>query len=338
MARVLVTGGTGFVGSHAVAALLDAGHEVRLFVRSVERIAPALDPLGESVDDVAVGDVMDKESVARAVAGCDAVIHAANIFSFHPGSHNRMMQVNAEGTRHVLDAAKSAGLNPIIHVSSTLALLPSAEPLDSSSSVGRPEPAYSRSKAAAERVARDLQDEGAPVVIVNPGSVWGPHDPHLGESAQLAISALRGRLRIVNNGPINVVDVRDVASCLAALVDSRFAGRRFLVVAHNPMFHDLLDRIGQLVGRRLRPVTSPAGVALALGRAFDWVSYRTGARMPIGFEPPWVLANGAAADSGDIEEAVGIKWRTLDDSLRDTIRWLHESGELTAKQAGALAV
>lgn len=337
MARVLVTGGTGFVGSHAVAALLDAGHDVRLFVRSVERIAPALGPLGESVEGVAVGDVMDPDSIAQAVAGCDAAIHAANVFSFHPRTHNRMMEVNAEGTRHVLAAAASAGLNPIIHVSSTLALLPSARPLDEQSPVGNPEPPYSRSKAAAESVAREYQEGGAPVVIVNPGSVWGPHDPHLGESSQLAISALRGRLRVVNNGVINVVDVRDVASCLAGLVDPRFAGRRFVVVAHNPSFHDLLDRIGQLVGRRLRPVTSPTGVALALGRAFDWISSRTGVRMPIGFEPPWVLANGAAGEADAVEDALGIKWRPLDQSLRDTIRWIHESGEVTAKQIGTLA-
>lgn len=337
MPKVLVTGGTGFVGSHAVAGLIDAGHDVRLLVRSLDRIGPALDPLGESVEDVIVGDVMDPDSVAEAVAGCDAAIHAANIFSFHPRTHNRMLQVNVEGTRNVLGAAIDAGLDPVIHVSSTLALLPSDAPLTADSPVGMPKPPYSRSKAAAERVARDFQNNGAPVVIVNPGSVWGPNDPHLGESANLAISALRGRLRVSNDGPINVVDVRDVARCLAGLIDPRFAGERFVLVAHNPGFRDLLDRIGQLVGRRLRPLQSPASVATALGRAFDWISNASGIRMPIGFEPPWVLANGAEAQGDAIEAAVGIKWRALDDSLIDTVRWLHASGEVSDKQAGDLA-
>ena len=80
--RVLVTGGTGFVGSHTVAALIAAGHEVRLLVRSPDRIAPALRPLGvtERLDHL-VGDVTDPSSVARALEDCDAVVHAASVYN-----------------------------------------------------------------------------------------------------------------------------------------------------------------------------------------------------------------------------------------------------------------
>jgi uncharacterized protein YbjT (DUF2867 family) len=82
--RVLVTGGTGFVGGHSVAALLRAGHEVRLLVRDPARVEGALDPLEASVSDVAVGDMTDPEAVGRAVKGCDAVVHAAALFTFDP--------------------------------------------------------------------------------------------------------------------------------------------------------------------------------------------------------------------------------------------------------------
>ena len=152
------------------------------------------------------------------------------------------------------------------------------------------------------------------------------------------MSALRGNLRVSNDGIIPMVDVRDVARCLSGLVNPKFAGQRFLLVGHNPTFHDLLERIGQLTGRRLRPLKSPAGAALALGRAFDWISSTSGLRMPIGYEPPWVLANGAVAESDQIEAAIDIKWRLLDDSLADTIRWLHQRGEVTDKQIGTFAV
>src|SRR5438093_1733643 len=82
--RVLVTGGTGYVGSHAVAALVRSGHEVRLLVRSPERVATSLDPLGVSAPDVAVGDVTDAGSIDAALTGCDAAVHAASVYSLDP--------------------------------------------------------------------------------------------------------------------------------------------------------------------------------------------------------------------------------------------------------------
>src|SRR5207247_2402833 len=101
---VTVTGGTGFVGSHSVAAIVRAGHRVRLLVRDEARVRPALDPL--SVDasglDVVVGTVTDEAAVATAVAGCDAVLHAASVYSFDSRLRTQMRAVNAAGTGTVL--------------------------------------------------------------------------------------------------------------------------------------------------------------------------------------------------------------------------------------------
>ncbi len=82
--RVLITGGTGFVGSHMAAAVVRAGHTVLLLVRQPERVNAALAPLGISVQDIVSGDVLDPQSVQTAVAGCHAVIHAAAIYSRDP--------------------------------------------------------------------------------------------------------------------------------------------------------------------------------------------------------------------------------------------------------------
>ena len=184
--KVLVTGGTGFVGSHSVRALLDAGHEVRMLVRAPERIARALDPLGVQAPEHAVGDVTDAETVRRALEGCDAVQHAANVFSFDVRDVARMQQDNRRGTEVVLTTAQELGLDPIVHESSFVALLPSDGPLRPNSPLGEPNVPYARFKVETERIAQDLQQAGAPVVITRPGMVWGPNDPQLGETAILA--------------------------------------------------------------------------------------------------------------------------------------------------------
>ena len=112
--RVLVTGGTGFVGSHTVAALVEGGHEVRLLVRAVQRVAPALVPLGLQAAnlDTMVGDVTDAAAVDQAVRGCEAVVHAGSVYSFDSRDAGRIRQVNVRGTDLVLGTAHRAGLDP----------------------------------------------------------------------------------------------------------------------------------------------------------------------------------------------------------------------------------
>ncbi|MGI8779464.1 MAG: NAD-dependent epimerase/dehydratase family protein [Solirubrobacteraceae bacterium] len=211
--KVLVTGGTGFVGSHSVRALLDAGHEVRMLVRAPERIARALDPLGVQAPEHAVGDVTDAETVRRALEGCDAVQHAANVFSFDVRDVARMQQDNRRGTEVVLTTAQELGLDPIVHESSFVALLPSDGPLRPNSPLGEPNVPYARFKVETERIAQDLQQAGAPVVITRPGMVWGPNDPQLGETAILARDILRGLVSVRIPGGVPVVDARDVPPC-----------------------------------------------------------------------------------------------------------------------------
>ena len=151
--RVLVTGGTGYLGSHIVGALRREGHDVRVLARSPERVAPALTPLGIDPADVevAVGDVLDRASMDAAVDGADAMINAANVYSMDVRDAERMRHVNRTGTEVALTAAVEGGLSPVVHISSYVALLPSTVPLTSASPTGDPEGAYLVSKADSER-------------------------------------------------------------------------------------------------------------------------------------------------------------------------------------------
>ena len=180
--KVLVTGGTGFVGSHSVAALLSQGHQVRLLVRSPDQVARSLSPLGAADVESVLGHVTAPQSVKEAMTGCDAVLHAAAVYSIDPRAASRIRETNVRAAENVLGTVVRRGLDPVVHVSSYVALLPpQGAVLTPDSPVKRPRGTYSRSKAESERIARGYQEQGAPVVIVYPGGVIGPDDPYLGE-------------------------------------------------------------------------------------------------------------------------------------------------------------
>jgi dihydroflavonol-4-reductase len=334
--RVLVTGGSGFVGSHAVAALLGAGHEVRLLARRPERVPRALAPHAVRVDDVVTGDVMDEATVRSAMAGCDAILHGANMFELNPRRFEQMRRVNEGGTDLVLGSAVDAGLDPIIHISSFAALLPARGGYSLDAPVGDPKPAYSRTKALAERIARNYQNGGAPVVTVYPGLVVGPHDPHLGESATLTIHALKGYFGLLPKGLVPISDVRDVAAAIVALMEPDQGPRREFVVGHEIEFKELIEGLGHLTGRKLRVITVPGAMALASGRMADGLARVTGP-LPLNYEAPWMVVNGGPLDTGNLSSLLGRPATPLEVTTGDTIRWLHEDGHISEKLAGDLA-
>jgi dihydroflavonol-4-reductase len=336
--KVLVTGGTGFVGSHSVRALLDAGHEVRMLVRAPERIARALDPLGVQPPEHAVGDVTDAETVRRALDGCDAVLHAANVYSFDVRDVGRMQHDNRRGTEIVLTTAHQLGLDPIVHVSSYVALLPSGGPLRADSPLGQPTVPYARSKVETERIARELQQAGAPVVITRPGMVWGPHDPHLGETASLARDILRGRVSIRIAGGVPVVDVRDVAAVHAAVIEAGRGPRSYLATGEFVQFARLFELMRATTGRRLPAAPAPpARVLLAGGAAATAVQRVLPFRLPLNREGPWIVINARPGDDSGTRDELGVTFRPPAEAIADTVRWLYEAGHISARQAGRAA-
>jgi nucleoside-diphosphate-sugar epimerase len=335
--KVLVTGGTGFVGSHSVKAIGDAGHDLRLLVRSPGRLAQALEPLGVRGVEHVVGDATEPESVHRAMDGCDAVLHAAAVFSYDARDAREMRRVNVHATEVVLGAARDAELDPIVHVSSYVALLPSVGVLGNDSPVGDPRGVYARSKAETEQMARKLQDQGAPVVTTYPGMVWGPHDPKLGEAATFARSVLRGLVPMVPPGVVPVVDVRDVAAAHAAVLTRGRGPRRYMLAGGMAAFGELIDLMRRITGRRLVRITAPAPLVLGMTAAGDAVQRVLPFRLPFNFGGVWVVTRGAPVDASATERELGVGFRPPEDSIADMLRWLHAAGHLTDRQAGRAA-
>ena len=299
----------------------------------------ALGPLSVDGVETAIGDVTEPAAVERALKGCDAVVHAASVFSLDARRADEMRAVNVRGTEIVLGTAHKLGLDPIVYVSSELALLPPAggDALTPDSPVNRPPWPYCRSKADSELLARKFQAQGAPVVSVMPAGVWGPHDPHYGEGVTLAANVLRNRYPVVMASGMHIADVRDVAAVLAAVMQPGRGPRAYMVTGHYATMPDIIRLLGDLSGRRIPFVTLPAGFLAAFGRTADLVQRRLQTRLPWSAESIWIVNCNARCDDSKTRDELQLEPRPLRETFVDTVRWLVEAGRLTPRQAGRLA-
>ena len=335
---VLVTGGSGFVGSHLIARLAASGRHVRVLSRDRGRLDRALAPHGATSVEVMDGDVRDPAAVAAAVDGCDAVVHAANVYSLDVRRRREMHDTNVAGTRTVLDAAIAAGCDPVVHVSSMTALLPAWRTITDDPPIGSNEDgAYVGSKVRAERIARARQEAGAPVVTTYPGAVWGPQDPAAGEMVNVLGGTLSGMyaLRLGGNPGFTIADVRWVADAHAGLLTPGQGPRRVTMGGRYLTFDGFVRLLRSVTGRPLRHlITVPRTVNLATGRLADAVRQRIGLRLPLSHEQMWLLYGWPPTEDRHAEAVAGPP-PPPETTLGDAIRWLVDAGHLSAKRAGA---
>lgn len=335
--KVLVTGGTGFVGACIVAGLVEDGHKVRLLVRRAEQVATSLAPYGvgpAQLDGVRIGDVLDADAVEDALAGCDAVVHAAAVFSLDSRRGDEMRRTNERAAELVLSSACERGLDPVVHISSTVALMRFGGsgpdlPLGDMTST------YSASKIAGEVVARRLQDAGQPVVIVYPGAVLGPHDPYRGEQSERLRWMARGTFPIYPRGAMHYVDVRDVAAVVRAVVEPGQGPRRYVVPGHHVDAELLWSTLARVQRRRRPHLTLPAPTARRLTRSMDVLQRRLPGRMHMPTDPEGVdmLERDTRMHDLPARTELGVEPMPFEQSLGDTLQWLVDSGRLPARYA-----
>jgi nucleoside-diphosphate-sugar epimerase len=335
--KVLVTGASGLVGCHATRALVEAGHAVKLLARSRERVRRALAPLGVRELECELGDVTDRLAVDKAIAGCDAVVHAAALYSLDPTRRDELMHTNVAGTENVLRAASRAELDPIVHVSSISALFPPAGPvLRVDGPVGWPGDAYARSKADAERIARDFQAARAPVVTVYPGAVWGPHDPTLGDGVATVLGFVKWGVIPVTPGGMPVIDARDLARALVALMLPGQGPRRFLASGHFQNNRELARVFASVTGRRFLTPRIPGAAMRALGRLGDVIA-RLGFEVALTSEAMQTLTQMVPGDCRALHKELGVSFRPLQETLHDVLVWMYAEGLIGARAAGRLS-
>ncbi len=256
MATALVTGGTGFVGSHVARTLIAAGHTVRI----LHRPSSPMTVIADLPVEHAIGDVTDDESLLAAMNGCHWVFHVAAVADYWRSDKARMYHINVDGSRMVFEAAERMGVKRVIFTSSGAAVgrPTNDQPADETIRFNLPpsQLPYGHSKFLAEAEAYRAVARGLDVVIVNPSVVLGPGDLNR-TSGEIIVELKKGGVPAIPPGSATLIDVRDVAAAhlAAALVGRR--GERYLLGAHNVNWHDLNVLAAEIVGVKPPPLVVP---------------------------------------------------------------------------------
>lgn len=345
---VAVTGASGFIGSHVVAALRTEGHSVRCVVRNTTKTATALELHGLGDDDavdIVEADLTDAAALKFGLSGVDAVVHAAAVFSLNPNDGAMMAEVNPGSVRTIISLAGDLGLSRVVYVSTMGVYVPSrADHVDSDTPLSTGCGPYTESKIAAEQVARAAIAAGAPVVSVYPGAVLGPIDPNpeLSDSQVVLRDALKGKIPAAPKGAsLPIVDVRDVAAVCAGAVDGG-SHTRYLVPGHAVSMTELWSTMGEMTGRSIKLRAAPRFVFALTGKASDLIARVTKKKMPVTDESVQMLIDGAKNNHitygwDPAQEDFGVPTQEWRDTLRDAVVWLHGAGHLEDKDVGSLA-
>jgi dihydroflavonol-4-reductase len=324
--KTLLTGGTGFIGSHLARRLAERGDDLRVTVRKGSN-AEVLAGLGcEQV----TCDLLDRRSVRRALKGVDRVFHAAGLTSVRPSDAERLFDINVGGTKSVLEECLRAGVERVVYTSSAAALgpAPAGGTADETQlfTAGRLAIPYVNSVHEAEVEALRLAAQGLPLVCVSPTVVFGAGDFHV-TSTRLVRSFLLGRIPAYPDGAINVVDVEDVAEGEQLADEKGRVGERYILGGRNFTFDRLFADLGRLSGVQ-PPVRLPAAIAMGLARLLDVAPGR----------PAITVQEVKAASlwwtyrSTKARRELGWKARPHEETLEATVVWhLEREGERIAR-------
>ncbi|MBA4600877.1 NAD-dependent epimerase/dehydratase family protein [Thermoactinomyces mirandus] len=313
--RVLVTGGTGFVGRNLVYLLCEKGYDVTILHREVSR----LHDLPKNVS-YRVGDVTQADSIKGCCEGMDYVFHVAGIVRWGKASRAKLKLHNVTGTRNIALEALQRGVKKFVHTSSAAAVcLPEKEMADETFAFNgdRLQVGYAIAKKAGEEIVLRLVEKGLPATVVNPSVIIGRRN----YSNHFVRSVIKGRLTVSPAGGINVCDVDDVAEgyLLAALHGK--VGERYLLAGTNLPLKELFQKIARASGRNGRIYLIPT----PLIKGVSWIGE---AMACLGGSEPffaWDLAKLSGRNiyysSDKARQELGYRITPLEETIRKVVEW-----------------
>ncbi len=318
--RAFVTGGTGFIGKQLVKRLRDRGDEVVALVRSPEK-AGELRQLGA---ELVQGDLSDADAIRQAAEGCDAVFHGAAIYKvgIPRKDHEQMYETNVRGTERVLDAAFEAGVPRIVYVS-TVAVFGNTRREVVNEDYNRPGDDwlsyYDETKTLAHRAALERIEKGYPIVIVQPGGVYGPGDhSEIGNVIDQTRTGKLAALPFADLG-FNLVHVNDVADGIVLAYENGQVGQSYVLGGEIATMRDLVSKVASIADRKPPKRELPTGVIKAVAPAGPVVGKIMG--FPPNFRELIKSSDGVTwwARDDKAREQLGYAPRDLETGLRETL-------------------
>jgi dihydroflavonol-4-reductase len=326
MKSILVTGGTGFIGSNLAIRLCQIGYAVRI----LRRASSDLRAIGNADVEHCIGDITDPGSLRKALHGCDTVFHTAALVSFWRKTYEQQYRVNVLGTRNVVEACLAEGVETLVHTSSIAALGSVPEGTlgtELTAYNGSRTAGYKFSKFAAEREVLAGVASGLRTVIVNPTVVMGERDIHL-HGGQLVVDMKRGRIPFYVKGGMNVAYVGDVVEGQIQAALKGRTGERYILGGENLTHKDIFRRTAMIVGAR--PPFAKLPIPLLKGAAAGVESFTT----LLDIRP--LVTRDLVAGAGrhnwfSVEKAqqeLGYRITPFDEVIRRTYGWYKQNGFL----------
>jgi dihydroflavonol-4-reductase len=326
-AKILVTGGSGFVGSHLVRALLSRGEDVRCLVRESSR----LDNLKDLPVEFAYGDLRDTDSLGKAMKGCKRLYHCAADYRLWAKDPSELYESNVNGTRNIMQAAFNAGVDRVIYTSTVGALglnddgTPASEetPVALEDMIGH----YKRSKFLAEREVENFIAGGLPVVIVSPSTPVGELDIKPTPTGKIIVDFLRGKMFGFVDTGMNLIDVRDVAEGHILAAERGKPGEKYILGNRNLTLKEIFDLLAEITGLASPKMRVPNLVAETYARVENFWSIKIAKREPFApLESVKMSQHKMWFDSTKAVRELGLPQHAIESALRRAVNWFQKQG------------
>jgi dihydroflavonol-4-reductase len=333
----LLTGATGFLGSHLLRQLLARGQSVRVLVRPSSQLRAIEGLPAERVE----GDLRDAASLARALGGVRRVFHVAADYRLWARNPQEIHESNVTGTRNLLDTARCLGVEQFIYTSTVATIaVPRPGTFPNEDTEARLEEMighYKRSKFLAEQEALRAAAEGLPLMIVNPTTPVGPGDWKPTPTGRILLDFLNDRMPAYVDTGLNLVPVEDVAAGHLLAAERGRVGERYILGGRNMTLKEILDVLSSVTGRPAPLLRLPHAVALAAAYVDHFVSRALGREPQIPLEGVRMARHKMFVDCSKATRELGFVAGSVEHALERAVRWYEENGYVAAGRGQRVA-